>query len=150
MKNVVFWDVAPCRSCLNRRFGETYRLPLQGRIIRERGTSLSRWLQIAAETSVHTGSTRRHIPEDGILQISFSTLKRFFLILIVFVFRTWVIFIMKTCRCNHDMKKPYDLKRNCTGHTRRVSLFVTKSVRNNFCPNKFSEIRAETYVGLHV
>jgi hypothetical protein len=47
MKNIVFWDVAPCRSCeLNRRFGVTYRLHLQGRKIRERGTSVSRWLQI--------------------------------------------------------------------------------------------------------
>jgi hypothetical protein len=26
MKNAVFWDVAPCRSCVNRRFGGTYRL----------------------------------------------------------------------------------------------------------------------------
>jgi hypothetical protein len=25
MKNAVFWDVAPCRSCVNRRFGGTYR-----------------------------------------------------------------------------------------------------------------------------
>jgi hypothetical protein len=32
---VVFWDVAPCGSCLNRRFGGTYRLHLQGRKIRE-------------------------------------------------------------------------------------------------------------------
>jgi hypothetical protein len=31
MKNAVFWDVAPCRSCVNRRFGGTYRLRLQGR-----------------------------------------------------------------------------------------------------------------------
>jgi hypothetical protein len=45
MKNAVFWDVAPCRSCVNRRFGGTYRLHLQGRIIRERETSVSRWLQ---------------------------------------------------------------------------------------------------------
>jgi hypothetical protein len=29
MKNVVFWDVAPCRCCVNRRFGRTYRLDLQ-------------------------------------------------------------------------------------------------------------------------
>jgi hypothetical protein len=42
MKNAVFWDVAPCRSCVNRRFGGTYRLHLQGRKIRDRGTSLSR------------------------------------------------------------------------------------------------------------
>jgi hypothetical protein len=85
MKNV-FWDVAPSRSCMNRRFVATYRLQLQGRNIRERGTSVSKWLQTAAassledfstlkmeaicssETSIHTRSTRRHISEDGILQ----------------------------------------------------------------------------------
>jgi hypothetical protein len=27
-RNSVFWDVAPCRSCVNRRFGGTYRLHL--------------------------------------------------------------------------------------------------------------------------
>jgi hypothetical protein len=65
MKNIVFWDVGPCRSCkINRRFGGTYRLHLQGRKIRELGTSMSRQQQM----SVHfTGSTRRHIPEDFIL-----------------------------------------------------------------------------------
>jgi hypothetical protein len=31
MKKAVFWDVAPCRYCVNRRFGGTYRLHLQGR-----------------------------------------------------------------------------------------------------------------------
>jgi hypothetical protein len=30
MKKAVFWDVAPCRSGVNRRFGGTYRLHLQG------------------------------------------------------------------------------------------------------------------------
>jgi hypothetical protein len=45
MRNAVFCDVAPCISCLNRRFGGTYRLPLHGRKIREQGTSMSRWLQ---------------------------------------------------------------------------------------------------------
>jgi hypothetical protein len=46
IKNAVFWDVAPCRSCkLNRCFGGTYRLHLQGRKIHEQGTSVSRWLQ---------------------------------------------------------------------------------------------------------
>jgi hypothetical protein len=45
MKNDVFWDVALCRSCVNRRFGGTYRLQLQGTKIRERGTSMRGWLQ---------------------------------------------------------------------------------------------------------
>jgi hypothetical protein len=40
LKNAVFWDVATCRSCVNRRFEGTL---------------------------IHTRSTRRHIPEDGIL-----------------------------------------------------------------------------------
>jgi hypothetical protein len=44
-KNAVFWDVAPCRSCMSGRFGGTYRLHLRGRKIREQGTSVSRWLQ---------------------------------------------------------------------------------------------------------
>jgi hypothetical protein len=39
VKNAVFWDVGPCRSYVNRRFGG----------------------------SVHTKPTRRQIPEDGIL-----------------------------------------------------------------------------------
>jgi hypothetical protein len=43
----VFWDVTPCRSCVNRRFGGTFRLHLQGRKTRERGTRVSRWLQTA-------------------------------------------------------------------------------------------------------
>jgi hypothetical protein len=30
MKNGVFWDVTPCGSCKNRRFGGTWRLPHQG------------------------------------------------------------------------------------------------------------------------
>jgi hypothetical protein len=34
MKNAVFWDVAPYRSHVNRRFREKYRLHLQGSKIR--------------------------------------------------------------------------------------------------------------------
>jgi hypothetical protein len=43
MKNAVFWDVGPCSYYVNRCFEETYRLHLQGRKIRERGTSVSTW-----------------------------------------------------------------------------------------------------------
>jgi hypothetical protein len=45
MKNAVFWDMAPCRSCVRRSFGGTYRLHLQSRKIRQRETSVSSWLQ---------------------------------------------------------------------------------------------------------
>jgi hypothetical protein len=45
VKNVVFWDVALCNSCVKRRFGGTYYLHIQDRKIRERGTSVSRGLQ---------------------------------------------------------------------------------------------------------
>jgi hypothetical protein len=88
MENVVFWDITPCSPLkFNRRFGGTYRLHFQGRKIRERRTSVGRWLQSAAgssladfstlkmeairfsETSVHTRSTRRHIRENDILQV---------------------------------------------------------------------------------
>jgi hypothetical protein len=67
MKNVVLWDVALCKSCVNRLFGRTYRLYIQGRKIRERWTSVSRWLQRSSETSVNARSAQRHIPEDDIL-----------------------------------------------------------------------------------
>jgi hypothetical protein len=43
LKKTLFWDMAPCRYCVNRRFGGTYRLHLQStrknKKIRERGTS---------------------------------------------------------------------------------------------------------------
>jgi hypothetical protein len=55
MKNAIFWDVGLCRSCVNRRFGGTYRLHFQGRKIRERGTRVKQVLQ---------RTTRRYIPED--------------------------------------------------------------------------------------
>jgi hypothetical protein len=52
VKNAVFWELAPCRFCVNRRFRGMYRLHLQGRKIRERETSVSRWLQTTAAVTV--------------------------------------------------------------------------------------------------
>jgi hypothetical protein len=54
MKNAVFWDAAPCRSCVNQRFGGTYRLYLQGRKIRERETSVSSQLLNPQGMTLHT------------------------------------------------------------------------------------------------
>jgi hypothetical protein len=60
MKNSVLRDVAPCRSCeINRRFGGTYRLHLQGRKIRERGTS------VATRTSINTAAYLMPKPATG-------------------------------------------------------------------------------------
>jgi hypothetical protein len=64
MKNAVFWDVALCRSCVNRRLGETYRLHLQCRKICERGTSHTDFCSLkleailSSETSVYTTSQK--------------------------------------------------------------------------------------------
>jgi hypothetical protein len=78
MKNAVFWDVTPCRSCVNRRFGGTYPHHLQGRKIpgeepswadeHADSSTLKMVVISSSETSVHTRSTRRHIPEDDILR----------------------------------------------------------------------------------
>jgi hypothetical protein len=63
MKNAVFWNVGPCRSGslqppahANSSFADFSTLKVEA--IR------------SSETSVHTRSTRHHIPEDGILQLS--------------------------------------------------------------------------------
>jgi hypothetical protein len=84
MKNVVIWDVAPRRSRVNRRFGGMYHLHLQGRKSASQeppahaGPSLADFSTLkmeairSSETSVHTISTRRHIPEDGILQLIYN------------------------------------------------------------------------------
>jgi hypothetical protein len=63
MKNTVLWDVVPCSSYVIRHFGGTYLLRLQGRKIRERGTSVSRWLQ----TEPPVENTRPHVKtgKDG-------------------------------------------------------------------------------------
>jgi alkylhydroperoxidase family enzyme len=79
--------VTVCRYCVNRHFGETYRLHFQRRQIHERGTVVNRYMQPAAhagspladfstlkmeairssETSANALSTQCHIPEDDIL-----------------------------------------------------------------------------------
>jgi hypothetical protein len=40
MKNAAFWDLTPCGSCKNRRFGGTYCLHHQGNKIGEIRTTL--------------------------------------------------------------------------------------------------------------
>jgi hypothetical protein len=88
MMNTVFWDMMPCGSCKNRRFGGTYRLHHKdGKNQRAKNVSSVLQLLVAAyvvptslilstrmmetirtsETWVLTKATRRHIPEDAFL-----------------------------------------------------------------------------------
>jgi hypothetical protein len=59
MKNAIFWDVAPCSSCVNH-----LQLPAHADF-----STLKMEAIRSSETLVHTGTTRRHIPEDGILDV---------------------------------------------------------------------------------
>jgi hypothetical protein len=62
-KNAVFWDVAPCEYRVNRRFGGTYRLHIQGRKVRELGTSVSRLLLSVYDSSqnIYTAPHPRNV-----------------------------------------------------------------------------------------
>jgi hypothetical protein len=88
MKNSVFWDVTPCDSCKKRRFGGRFRHHHQGE--KNQQATLRQLLVTAnfdpsslilfalmmeaigsSETWVLTRTTRRYIPEDGILHSHF-------------------------------------------------------------------------------
>jgi hypothetical protein len=59
LKNAIFWDVEPCRSCA--------AAPAHAGSLLAEVSTLKLEAIFSSETSVHTGSTRRHISENGIL-----------------------------------------------------------------------------------
>jgi hypothetical protein len=79
MKNAVFWNVEPSRSCVNRSFGGTSRLHLQGRKIRERGTSVSRCLHSTRKTAFFVDfSCLNHVVPSGPCNISVNIVDAMF------------------------------------------------------------------------
>jgi hypothetical protein len=74
-KNAVFWDVTPCGSFKNQRFGETYRLHHQGEknqlAIAVPNSLILFTLMMEATRSSESSVLKRaiggHRPEDGIL-----------------------------------------------------------------------------------
>jgi hypothetical protein len=72
MKHVVFWDVALCRTWVNRHFGGTYLLLQQAAHtcspLADYSTLKMEEIR-SSEMSVNPSSTQRHIPKDNILQV---------------------------------------------------------------------------------
>jgi hypothetical protein len=101
MENAVFWDVTPCGSCKNRRFGGTYslhhqgdqnrrarnnyvvvlrsvlRLPVIGNVAPSPLILVTLMMEaiLSSETSVHRRPIRLNIPEDGIIYMLCSLFK---------------------------------------------------------------------------
>jgi hypothetical protein len=72
MKNAIFQDVAPCRSCVNWHFRGTYRLHLKGRKICEWETSMKRWLALYGATSQKTAFFRQWKVESYVMCKTFK------------------------------------------------------------------------------
>jgi hypothetical protein len=76
MKNAVFWDVTPCRSCVNRRLEEgnasNFRVDKSASEEPALAGGCRCWFLARgffySDTSIYRSSIRRHISEDGILQ----------------------------------------------------------------------------------
>jgi hypothetical protein len=65
MKNAVSWDVASYRSCVNRCFGGTYRLHLQGRARNQQSAATcSRWFLACGFSTLKMEAIRSSETQD--------------------------------------------------------------------------------------
>jgi hypothetical protein len=69
MKNAVFWDVMPCGGYYKPTFGRNVPSPTRSFYPEDRDDTFSK-------TSVYNTPTRRHIPEEGILQDTYEATRR--------------------------------------------------------------------------
>jgi hypothetical protein len=73
MKNAVFWDVTPCGSCKNQRFGGTYRSIIRVTRISELGTALALTINDARRkgilyyTVLSTALQRASVARHGVI-----------------------------------------------------------------------------------
>jgi hypothetical protein len=69
MKNGVFWDVTPCGSCKNRRFGGALLVAASVVPCSQILVTLMKEALGSSETSVLTRATRRNIPKETVLTL---------------------------------------------------------------------------------
>jgi hypothetical protein len=129
MKNAVFWDVAPCRSSVNRRFGGTYRYHPQGRKIRVRGTSLSRWLQPHGATFQNTTFFIVTAVKTSVLHDSI------FLVRYITSCITWILFLLSKRAFSWPL---LPMQKNLDWNLRKEFLSLVVTIEFNICMSLIS------------
>jgi hypothetical protein len=128
MKSIIFWDMTPCSPLsFKRRFGGTYRLHLQGGINKFSlppacllvfavliYSTLKMEAICSSETSIETQrTTRRHIPEDDTLQISY-----------LLYYITVAYFRSRFSSCNFLVVLKMEIKKYICGASPKETYFI--------------------------
>jgi hypothetical protein len=100
MKSTIFWDTTLCSPLkVNRRFGETYRLPYAFTLVfcSAHFSTLKMEAIYSSETSVDLQRTiRRYIPEDSVLATSLQGRG---------IYCTLFVYAPKEIRCSHEIRQ---------------------------------------------
>jgi hypothetical protein len=157
VKSTIFWDITPSSPLtINRRFGGTYRLQIQGRKISlARSRRKSRWqaetppgktpgfvtLKMEAiyssETPVDTQrTTRRYIPEDGTLHKHRGKILKCFNLWSVFVPKISCLKTTKWREVHYQVAPNWltQLFSVSEGETVHTNYHWHKSLSMNLCP----------------